>query len=269
MNEERFEKPRPLPEKVEPAAPVERPDVKVAAGVLRCPFCHDEVRTVGADWVACRSCLARHHAACWTESKKCATCGHEQSIAAGPPATQVLTGRARGGAPVVALVLGGVVAFVVAAGAVGFKDYQTRRRAADEEARVLRERAERLRLEYEAREARERAEEQARLERLRAEQALRAAETEVSTEARDWYAQGLAHVEKGELDPALDAFSMALQLARGWAAPYVQRAEVRRTKGDLAGALEDLEKALARTKPGTAEVRSIEVSIESIKAGKR
>lgn len=51
----------------------EPPRVVVQSGVLRCPFCHDEVRTEKS--VACRDCLARHHGTCWDEGGgKCAAC---------------------------------------------------------------------------------------------------------------------------------------------------------------------------------------------------
>ena len=49
-------------------------DVSVAGSLARCPFCHDEVAPGAADWVACESCLARHHETCWNESACCATC---------------------------------------------------------------------------------------------------------------------------------------------------------------------------------------------------
>jgi hypothetical protein len=49
--------------------------LKVLGGLTRCPFCHADVDIAGADWVACKGCLARHHLACWGESGACATCG--------------------------------------------------------------------------------------------------------------------------------------------------------------------------------------------------
>jgi hypothetical protein len=50
----------------------ERPKIVVNAGVLRCPFCHDEVAPEKS--IACRDCLARHHAPCWEEGGRCAAC---------------------------------------------------------------------------------------------------------------------------------------------------------------------------------------------------
>jgi hypothetical protein len=51
------------------------PTVRVAASPVRCPFCRDEIGRRRERWVACSSCLARHHAACWLELGACATCG--------------------------------------------------------------------------------------------------------------------------------------------------------------------------------------------------
>ncbi len=54
-------------------------------GLHRCPFCHEAVgpssQPAGAgehsgSWVSCASCLARHHAACWDEGKRCGACKH-------------------------------------------------------------------------------------------------------------------------------------------------------------------------------------------------
>jgi hypothetical protein len=49
-------------------------EVSVAGSLARCPYCHDEVAPGAGEWVACESCLARHHEACWNESGRCATC---------------------------------------------------------------------------------------------------------------------------------------------------------------------------------------------------
>jgi hypothetical protein len=63
---------------VEPAPEfASRDDVRVDASPLRCPFCHASVAAVALDWVACKACLARHHAACWSESGACASCGDQ------------------------------------------------------------------------------------------------------------------------------------------------------------------------------------------------
>jgi hypothetical protein len=67
----------------EPAPEVEaREDVRAAASPVRCPYCHSDVSPDARDWVACRKCLARHHASCWRESGACASCrGNEPLIA--------------------------------------------------------------------------------------------------------------------------------------------------------------------------------------------
>lgn len=68
-------------DKPPPQAEVRRIDVAArvdpVASALRCPFCHDPVQLeVRTPWVACAACLARHHAPCWDESRRCGACGH-------------------------------------------------------------------------------------------------------------------------------------------------------------------------------------------------
>ena len=47
--------------------------IRVTASPVRCPFCHDDLE-LGAAWVACGACLARHHPDCWEETSSCASC---------------------------------------------------------------------------------------------------------------------------------------------------------------------------------------------------
>jgi hypothetical protein len=55
----------------------ERADVKFQGNApTRCPYCHDAVDRAADAWVACEACLARHHAACWSETGACGAC-HE------------------------------------------------------------------------------------------------------------------------------------------------------------------------------------------------
>jgi hypothetical protein len=69
-----FVPPEPVPE-VE-----ERDDVRARTSPLRCPYCHSDVSPDARDWVACRKCLARHHATCWKESGACASCGELEPL---------------------------------------------------------------------------------------------------------------------------------------------------------------------------------------------
>lgn len=63
----------------------ERIGVRVEHAPSRCPYCHEDLG--GADEVvACRDCGARHHAPCWGEDRKCATCRSERVLGA-PVAT--------------------------------------------------------------------------------------------------------------------------------------------------------------------------------------
>jgi hypothetical protein len=56
---------------------------RVAAGALRCPFCRAAVDLATQEWVACESCLARHHATCWREHGSCSSCGSTRRLAPG------------------------------------------------------------------------------------------------------------------------------------------------------------------------------------------
>jgi hypothetical protein len=58
---------------------VDRDDVRVATN--RCPYCHDDVAVHHDDWVACWTCQARHHRACWQESARCGACGETRCVA--------------------------------------------------------------------------------------------------------------------------------------------------------------------------------------------
>jgi len=74
--------PEDRPPDAAPTEVVRREDIVVSGSLARCPYCHSDVVPEANDWVACRSCLARHHTACWWEGgKACATCGKRRHIA--------------------------------------------------------------------------------------------------------------------------------------------------------------------------------------------
>lgn len=50
----------------------------------RCPFCREDALSTQAA-VACEACLARHHAACWSESGSCGACGHRTPLIRAAP----------------------------------------------------------------------------------------------------------------------------------------------------------------------------------------
>lgn len=84
------EQERPAEKHTEPAPPVDVPDairerVRAKASLVRCPFCHDDVRVGEQRWVACAGCLARHHAGCWGEAGRCSACGDAAALAGGRP----------------------------------------------------------------------------------------------------------------------------------------------------------------------------------------
>jgi hypothetical protein len=72
----RDERERPAPEA----------EVRVEQSAVRCPFCHGGIEVQAEKWVACSSCLARHHAECATESHACASCGAESFLRTASPA---------------------------------------------------------------------------------------------------------------------------------------------------------------------------------------
>jgi hypothetical protein len=65
-----------------------REDITVSRSATRCPYCHEDVVVAARDWVACRSCLARHHESCWAERAACSTCSEREALvsASAPPA---------------------------------------------------------------------------------------------------------------------------------------------------------------------------------------
>ncbi|MEZ0228462.1 MAG: hypothetical protein ACAI25_07535 [Planctomycetota bacterium] len=74
-----------------PRADVPRTDVKVAASLVRCPYCHSDVAPDAAGWVACEKCLARHHTACWDEGGRCSTCGATARLRSEAAASKVMS----------------------------------------------------------------------------------------------------------------------------------------------------------------------------------
>lgn len=78
----------------------QKSELRLSGGPGRCPYCHDEVERTKERWVACEACLARHHAACWSENGCCAGCGESDyvgpglatdagAVAAAPPAPRI------------------------------------------------------------------------------------------------------------------------------------------------------------------------------------
>jgi hypothetical protein len=57
----------------------ERVDIRIDSAPSRCPFCHAGMGPEEAV-VACRDCGARHHAPCWNESSRCATCSSPRAL---------------------------------------------------------------------------------------------------------------------------------------------------------------------------------------------
>lgn len=67
-------------ERAQPRPPEEPLDLGVEVAVNRCPYCHADVTVAEDPWVACKSCLARHHVPCWDELARCGSCGESVAI---------------------------------------------------------------------------------------------------------------------------------------------------------------------------------------------
>jgi hypothetical protein len=66
-----------------------RVDVKGKPG--RCAYCHDDVAV--EERTACAACLAVHHTECWSQDRKCASCGEQRVLAAPSAAPESLDAR--------------------------------------------------------------------------------------------------------------------------------------------------------------------------------
>lgn len=92
-------------------------DVQLPNSPTRCPYCHDDL--AHDPWLACASCLARHHPDCWQTHDACASCGASDHLVAPDAATGVRAAPSTGdgGITTAALVVLGALAL---AGAFGF-----------------------------------------------------------------------------------------------------------------------------------------------------
>ncbi|MBI3722380.1 hypothetical protein HY251_00265, partial [bacterium] len=55
-------------------------DSRSDATCPRCPCCREDVALALDAWVVCRSCLSRHHAACWKRTRTCSSCGGRAAL---------------------------------------------------------------------------------------------------------------------------------------------------------------------------------------------
>ena len=60
----------------------ERTQVRFEHSPSRCPYCHDDCAS-DAEVVACRACVAKHHAECWEEMSRCGACGEARALREG------------------------------------------------------------------------------------------------------------------------------------------------------------------------------------------
>jgi hypothetical protein len=73
------------------------PEIRlIGPSPVRCPWCHDELAVATGEWLACGSCLARHHPDCWAEATACASCREPTPLAA-PRPLRIVSVRAPAG----------------------------------------------------------------------------------------------------------------------------------------------------------------------------
>lgn len=60
--------------------------------LARCPFCREDLRLEDGAWTACALCLARHHAGCWEELGRCASCGEAARLSPTAPPPERIPG---------------------------------------------------------------------------------------------------------------------------------------------------------------------------------
>jgi hypothetical protein len=81
-----MEKTQPRPVKQDTSAP----QVDVDRSPVRCPYCHDHCGPEDEAAIVCRSCLSRHHGACWREGQGCcASCGSKRALTGAPRQVEV------------------------------------------------------------------------------------------------------------------------------------------------------------------------------------
>ena len=256
--------------------------VRLGASPLRCPFCHASIRPVAEDWVACRSCLARHHAGCWHECGKCANCASsERLVTRAAPRTDAAPRRS-GASPIVLAAVflgGGTLAALVqsarfrvaqdiaiverdtlVAAAVDAERERAARDAAENASRLAAERAaaaEHERTEQAARvqaaELARRATETAEAQRVAAERANAELELEnkrqglqgeIDARIADASSSGVDFAPPSDLGGKLARLDAALASDPKWVPLWRGRGALKITRGDLEGAIADLSTAL-------------------------
>ncbi len=252
-----------IPEKAGPGppppAPAPRDDVRVPSSLVRCPYCHADVNVERDVWVACKACLARHHATCWREGGACASCRTAEFVSMRAPEPPPPTRGSRV-APVALLAVG--AALLIVPIFLGLRAAREREAARQME-------AERVAIEEARRDA-----------ATKARQELRGRPFDPGANAilsRAALARGVERHKTGdlagafadlshaiELDPKLElawALRGSIRLARGEdplpdldaalsldpndASALYERVEVRLARGDAPGARIDAEKALS------------------------
>ncbi|XP_029645120.1 tetratricopeptide repeat protein 36 [Octopus sinensis] len=76
-------------------------------------------------------------------------------------------------------------------------------------------------------------------------------------EAKSWEVRGVQEAEDGNLDSSIHMFTQAIQLAPQLSSGYNNRAQALRLKGDIQGALEDLDKAIELNTGNSAVCKAV------------
>ncbi|KAK3733473.1 hypothetical protein QZH41_002067, partial [Actinostola sp. cb2023] len=74
--------------------------------------------------------------------------------------------------------------------------------------------------------------------------------------AKEYEISGVERAERGDLDGAMECFSMAIEAASNRASGYNNRAQLWRLKGDIHNAMNDLDKAIELEQHGAAAAQA-------------
>ncbi|GAB1607003.1 tetratricopeptide repeat protein 36-like [Argonauta hians] len=81
--------------------------------------------------------------------------------------------------------------------------------------------------------------------------------SDLENEAKSWEIRGVEEAEKGNMDSSIQMFTHSIQLAPHFSSGYNNRAQALRLKGDIQGALDDLNKAIELNKGNTAVCKAL------------
>ncbi len=78
-----------LPRQLKEERQAEETKLEVDRSPVRCPYCHDSCTAEDLAAIVCQQCLSRHHAPCWREAGRCASCSSTRSLSGEAPVIEV------------------------------------------------------------------------------------------------------------------------------------------------------------------------------------